>query len=192
MLQHLPHWLGEAMRTVRAGSDRLTLATLGTAGELPTLELTSPAFADGDPIPVRFTADGAGISPPLAWGAEPETTRSLVLMVEDADAPTPVPLVHALLFDIAPGTRHIVEGAIGGHAAGEAEAGETGRNSLWRSDWLPPDPPSGHGVHHYAFQLFALDTPIDLTGHPGRSALMEAMTGHVVAAGMLTATYERE
>ena len=130
MLQHLPHWLGEAMRTVRAGSDRLTLATLGTASELPTLELTSPAFADGDPIPVRFTADGAGISPPLAWGPEPETTRSLVLMVEDADAPTPVPLVHALLFDIAPGTRHIAEGAIGGHAGGEAEAGETGRNSL--------------------------------------------------------------
>ena len=191
MLQHLPHWLGEAMRTVRAGSDRLTLATLGTASELPTLELTSPAFGDGDPIPVRFTADGEGISPPLAWGPEPETTRSLVLMVEDADAPAPIPLVHALLFDISPETRHIAEGAIGGHPRGDAEAGETGRNSYLRSGWLPPDPPTGHGVHHYAFQLFALDTPIDLTGHPGRTALVEAMTGHVVAAGMLTATYER-
>jgi Raf kinase inhibitor-like YbhB/YbcL family protein len=117
-------------------------------------------------------------------------TRSLVLIVEDADAPTPVPLVHALLFDIPPDTRHIAEGAIGGPAG--TESGETGRNSYLRSNWLPPDPPSGHGLHHYAFQLFALNTPIDLTGHPGRSALMEAMTGHVVAAGMLTATYERE
>ena len=188
MLEHLPHWLGQALGNVRAGAEKLTIATLGLAPH-GSLSLTSLAFADGARLPDRFTADGAGVSPPLAWRGEPEGTRSLALIVEDPDAPAADPLVHAILFDIAPGTGAIPEGAIG--EAADAALGETGRNSFLGSGWLPPDPPSGHGAHHYVFQLFALDSPIDLTGHPGRGKLVEAIAGHVIAAGVLTGTYSR-
>ena len=59
--------------------------------------------------------------------------------------------------------------------------------------WLPPDPPRGHGDHRYVFQLFALDAEVEIGGQtPGRGALVEAMAGHVLAAGMLTGTYSRE
>ena len=191
MLEHLPHWLGQSLASVRAGSDKLVIAKLGLADAAP-LNLSSPAFADGARLPERFTADADGdaLSPPLVWNGEPEGTRSLVLVVEDPDAPASEPFVHALLFDIAPATHALDEGAIGADD-GDAALGETGRNSYFREGWLPPDPPTGHGTHHYVFQLFALDTPIDLTGHPGRSALVEAIDGHVLAAGMLTGTYSR-
>ncbi len=191
MLEHLPHWLGQSLASVRAGSDKLVIAKLGLADAAP-LNLSSPAFADGARLPERALpdADGDGISPPLTWTGEPEGTRSLVLVVEDPDAPASEPFVHALLFDIAPGTGALAEGAIQADDQ-DAANGETGRNSYLGADWLPPDPPTGHGAHHYVFQLFALDTPIDLTGHPGRGKLVEAIDGHVLAAGMLTGTYSR-
>lgn len=190
MLEHIPHWLGSALGNVRAGADRLTVAALDL-GSVAQLSLSSPAFADGGRLPDRFTADGAGISPPLAWSGEPELTKSLVLIVEDPDAPAQDPLVHAILFDIAPGTHALDEGAI---AAGphDAALGETGRNSFFGAGWLAPDPPTGHGEHRYVFQLFALDTPVDLTGHPGRGAIRDAIECHVLAAGVLTGTYSRE
>ncbi len=189
MLQHVPHWLGQSLASVRAGSDKLVIAKLGLAEAAP-LHLTSPAFGDGARLPDRFTADGDGVSPPLAWTGEPEGTRSLVLVVEDPDAPAVEPLVHALLFDIAPDTGALAENAIRADDT-DAATGEAGRNSYLSAGWLPPDPPTGHGAHHYAFQLFALDTPVDLTGHPGRGKLVEAIEGHVLAAGMLTGTYSR-
>jgi hypothetical protein len=189
MLQHLPHWLGEALRDRRAGFEKLAISSSLLGSEFESLELRSPAFADNEPIPPRFTADGAGVSPPLEWTGAPDGTRSLVLIVEDPDAPSSDPLVHAILFDIPPRTNWLDEGAID-HAE-QAAIGETGRNSYLRTGWLPPDPPTGHGPHHYAFQLFALDTPLDFTGHTGRGALLGAMAGHILAAGLLIGTYER-
>lgn len=190
MLEHIPHWLGQALGNLRAGSDRLTVASLDLAS-IAQIPLTSPAFSDGARLPDRFTADGEGVSPPLAWSGEPDGTRSLALIVEDPDAPAQEPFVHAILFDIAPGTHAILEGAI---AAGieDPSLGETGRNSFLGSGWLAPDPPTGHGEHRYVFQLFALDTPIDLAGHPGRGAIREAIAGHILGAGVLTGTYSRE
>ena len=64
-----------------------------------------------------------------------------------------------------------------------------GENAL--AGWLPPDPPSGHGPHDYVFQLFALDTPVRADAGVGRSALIDAMEGHVLSAAVLTGTYER-
>lgn len=189
MLQHLPRWLGEALSNRRAGADKLTIAQEPLGGAFGDLALTSPAFRDGGTLPARFTADGEGLSPPLAWTGEPEGTKSLVLIVEDPDAPAAEPLVHAILFDISPGKGAIPEGSIG--RSDDAALGETGRNSYLRTGWLPPDPPTGHGPHAYVFQLFALDTPIDLTGHPGRARLVDAIAGHVLAAGLTTGTYER-
>ncbi len=190
MLEHVPQWLGKALRGVRAGTDKLTIAqhSLGPFGEIA---LTSPAFADGARLPERFTADGEGVSPPLLWRDLPADTGWLALIVEDADSPTPQPLVHAVIWGLAAEAGSLAEGAI--MADGDVDgARDVGRNSYAREGWLPPDPPSGHGEHRYAFQLFALDGAApDPGASPGRSALVAAMTGHVLAAGLLVGTYSR-
>lgn len=189
MLEHLPAWLGKALSGARAGTDALAIARPELGGQFAALSLTSLAFADGARMPERFTADGEGISPPLTWGSLPDGTASLALLVEDADAPAPSPLVHAIVWGLAADAGALAEGAI----AAESPGVETGRNSFLRRGWLPPDPPTGHGEHRYAFQLFALDAGAGDPGDPpGRSGLVEAMAGHVLAAGLLVGTYSRE
>jgi Raf kinase inhibitor-like YbhB/YbcL family protein len=194
MLEHMPAWLGHALKGLRAGADALVIAGSGAqAGtEFATLDLTSPAFAHEGRLPPRFTADGDGVSPPLLWSAPPAGTAALALIVEDADAPTPQPLVHAIVWHIAADRLRLAEGAITADGAGTPD-GDVGRNSYLREGWLPPDPPTGHGEHRYAFQLFALDAALGDPGvSPGRTALVEAMSGHVLAAGLLIGTYSRE
>lgn len=192
MLEHLPRWLGQALGKVRAGVDKLAIAQ-ASLGEFASIDLSSPAFAHGARLPDRFTADGAGVSPPLLWGVPPAGTARLALLVEDADAPAPAPLVHAIVWDLPADAGRLAEGGIVADGAGSPAGGDVGRNSFYREGWLPPDPPPGHGEHRYAFQLFALDagTP-DPGPTPGRSALVAAMAGHVIAAGLLVGVYSRD
>jgi Raf kinase inhibitor-like YbhB/YbcL family protein len=195
MLEHVPGWLGHALRRLRAGADKLAVAQPGLRSELGgfgALDLTSPAFADGARLPERFTADGAGVSPPLTWGVAPEGTTMLALIVEDADAPAPQPLVHGVVWGLPADAGRLAEGALRADGAGSATGGDVGRNSFFTEGWLPPDPPTGHGEHRYVFQLFALgDGCGDPGPTPGRGALVSAMAGNVLAAGVLTGTYSR-
>jgi len=192
MLEHVPAWLGRALSGVRAGADKLVVVQSGLGDGVPRLDLTSPAFADGGRMPDRFTADGDGQSPPLTWGAVPEGTARLALLVEDADSPTGQPLVHAVIWGLEPDAGRLAEGAIAADGDGGPDGRDVGRNSYLREGWLPPDPPTGHGDHRYAFQLFALDAGAGDPGtNPGRAALVEAMRGHVLAAGVLVGLYGR-
>ena len=188
MLEHVPHWLGAALSGVRAGAERLAVLRPELAGAPATLSLRSTGFADGGELPERCTADGAGLSPPLFWTGVPEDAAELVLLVEDADSPSPQPLVHAIVIGLEPRDGSLAEGAIGA----DEGAVDTGRTSFFTEGWLPPDPPTGHGEHRYAFQLFALSAPIGLAGAPGRAALVEAMAGKVLAVGVLTGSYSRD
>jgi Raf kinase inhibitor-like YbhB/YbcL family protein len=193
MLEHIPIWLGHAMSGLRAGIDKLAIVQLGE--NFDTLNLTSPAFAHEARLPPRFTADGEGISPPLVWSEPPAGTERMVLIVEDADAPTPQPLVHAIIWGLEADAGHLAEGAIAADGEGDANGRDIGRNSYLREGWLPPDPPSGHGEHRYAFQVFAIGAGAgagEVGATPGRSAVIEAITGHVLAAGLLIGTYSRE
>lgn len=191
MLEHLPQWIGALMRNVRAGHAKLAIVQPELTITGVHIDLSSPAFPDGGRLPERFTADGAGVSPPLVWNGVPPGTRSLALIVEDPDAPAPNPLVHAIVCGIPPGERRLAEGAIRADGGGDAGGGDIGRNSAFGEGWLPPDPPAGHGSHDYIFQLFALaDVPL-FRRHPGRSALLNAMEGKVLAAGLLVGTYSR-
>ena len=192
MLEHVPHWLGHALRGIRAGADKLAILQPELGGSFEAIELSSPAFADGGRLPPRFTADGEGVSPPLVWGPLPAGTRALALIVEDPDAPSPQPLVHAVLWGIPADEHRLAEGAIEADGAGAGDGRDVGRNSYLREGWLPPDPPTGHGEHAYAFQLFALGDIPDPGETPGRAALVKAMAGKVLAAGLLIGTYERE
>jgi len=189
MLEHVPAWLGRALSGVRAGAGELASMQAELGAGTPRLDLSSPAFTDGGRLPERFTADGAGVSPPLTWGPPPEGTASLALLVEDADSPTGRPLVHAVVWGLAADAGALAEGEIAPDGSGIPDVG---RNSYYREGWLPPDPPTGHGEHRYAFQLFALGAgAAQPGGDPGRTALVAAMKGHVLAAGVLVGVYSR-
>lgn len=189
MLEKLPHAVGEALSGLRAGTEKAAFHTV--AADAPaTIRVTSEAFADTAPIPARHTADGEGVSPPLALAGVPEHAAALVLFVEDPDAPAPHPLVHLIAWNLRPEDQRLPEGAFAG-PAGEGARHDLGRNSFLKDGWLPPDPPTGHGPHHYLFQAFALARPAELPASPGRSALLDALRGNVIAKGLLTGTYER-
>lgn len=194
MLEHLPRWLGALLKSVRAGHAKLTIVEDDIApGEL-TLDLSSPAFANGARLPVRFTADGEGLSPPLIWRGAPEGTASFALLVEDADAPFPSPLVHALVWNLPAESAGLAEGTIvadGPEGEARGDGSNVGRNSFMLEGWLPPDPPPGHGAHDYVFQLFALSERVDTLSNPGRSEFARAIKGRVLAAGLLIGTYSR-
>jgi len=187
MLEHVPHWLGSALKGLRAGSDKLAIVQ-PELGTFESLHLASMAFGNGDRLPERFTADGEGVSPPLFWTQVPEGTEWLALIVEDPDAPAPQPLVHAVVWGLSVDGQ-LEEGAIRADGAGGDR--DVGRNSFFSEGWLPPDPPTGHGTHHYAFQLFALAPGVQVGANPGRGEMVKAMAGHVLAAGLLTGTYSR-
>ena len=191
MLEHVPQWLGALMRNVRAGHAKLVIVNHDLNVGTESLELESPAFANGARLPERFTADGEGVSPPLVWRDPPAGTSSFALIVEDPDAPAPNPLVHALMWNIPADVRRLPEDAITRDGKGGPDGSDVGRNSFFGEGWLPPDPPTGHGPHNYAFQLFALGGGCEIGDNPGRSALVKAMAGHVLAAGLLTGVYSR-
>ncbi len=190
MLENLPDFVGHALRDQRAGIDQIAFARLPLRAGQGAIAVTSLAFVDHGPLPVACTADGDGRSPPLQWSGLPAETRSVVLIVEDADSPTPHPLVHAIAVGLAPDECSLREGALDGAADAPLDA-RLGRNSYLQHGWLPPDPPPGHGVHRYAFQVFALAGSAPLPESPGRDALMTLLADDAIASGCLVGSYER-
>jgi Raf kinase inhibitor-like YbhB/YbcL family protein len=187
MLEKLPPFVGKTLARVRPGLDRIVSARSDLAMIHESIVLDSPAFAHGRALPERFTADGEGISPPLRWSNPPDATRSMILIVEDADSPTPAPLVHVIATGIPITKAGLFEGELHVHEGGPV----IGKNSYMKPAWLPPDPPPGHGTHRYAFQLFALDYGPKLGDHPGRREVLRALEDHVLARGQLIGTYKR-
>ncbi|MDI1259355.1 YbhB/YbcL family Raf kinase inhibitor-like protein [Aquabacterium sp.] len=190
MLEKLPGVIGHVLLDQRAGLDKLAFNKVGLRSGMAAITVSSLAFQDHAPLPVLYTADGAGTSPSLQWTGLPAQAQSAVLIVEDADAPTPQPLVHAIVVGLPPGDGALREGALD-EDEGHAPEWACGLNSFLQAHWLPPDPPPGHGVHRYAFQLFALSTMPAWSAKPGREEVLEILQTHAVASGCLIGTYER-
>ena len=190
MLEKVPKIVGQALHGARAGMDKVASRSDTFAAAPETITLTSPAFTDGGALPARYTEDGAKLSPPLAWSNIPAGAASLVLIVEDPDAPAVQPLVHCIAWRLPPGPGELAEGALKS-PGGTGEPQALGKNSFLKAEYLPPDPPTGHGPHNYMFQLFALDRAPALDADPGRGAVVDAMRDHVLAKGVLIGTYER-
>jgi Raf kinase inhibitor-like YbhB/YbcL family protein len=148
------------------------------------MTLRSSAFAPGAAIPRKHSREGDDVSPPLEWTEVPAGTRELALIVDDPDAPRDHPWVHWVVYGIPADARSLAEGATGPFQQGKTDFGET--------RWGGPMPPPGHGVHHYHFKLYALDAPVAAQPAMRKSALLEAMKGHVLAQGELVGTYERK
>jgi len=161
----------------------------GTERDASGPTVTSSAFEDGERIPERYTADGADVSPPLAFDQLPAGTKELALICEDPDAPGATPWVHWVVYGIDPSAGGLEED----FEPGESGARE-GRNSWPEGDnlgWRGPAPPPGSGDHRYIFTLYALDTTIDLARGAAREQLKDAMASHTLGSGTLTGLYSR-
>ncbi|WGM40296.1 YbhB/YbcL family Raf kinase inhibitor-like protein [Caulobacter sp. NIBR1757] len=188
MLKNLPPILGHALQGLRPGMEKVLYHDPALEAVPETLTLESAAF-DAPTLPQRFTADGKGLSPPFAWKGVPAGAISLLLVIEDADSPTPNPLVHAIVYDLPPSDDLLKEGAIG--HLDKANPAHTGLNSFLGSSYLPPDPPPGHGPHRYVAQIYALNALSSFKGAPGRPQVRELLHKHAIARGMICATYVR-
>lgn len=154
------------------------------------LQLTSAAFTHEGEIPKRFTCDGDDVSPALEWGGIPDGTASLVLIVDDPDAPDPrapkMVYVHWVLYDIPTSANGLPEGVRSDALpAGTRE----GLNDWKRTGYGGPCPPVGR--HRYYHKLYALDTTLGNLKTPTKSAVEKAMKGHVIGETQLMGTYGR-
>jgi len=153
------------------------------------MTISSPVFNDGGEIPSRFTCEADDISPPLVFAGIPAGAKSLVLIVDDPDAPDPaapkMTWVHWLVFNLPPDTGGLPEAleALPGGA-------EAGLNDWHRADYGGPCPPIGR--HRYFFKLYALDARLTDLEQPNKPALLRAMQDHVLAEAQLMGTYQKQ
>ena len=170
------------MRTSIAGGAVAILltaiASLAAGGA--TMKITSSAFHEGANIPSKFTCDGSDTSPPLQIAGVPSGAKSLVLIVDDPDAPGGL-FTHWLVWNIPPQTGSIAEGS--------AAQGVQGANDFGKSGYRGPCPPPG--THRYSFKIFALDREMELRSGAKRSQVDAAMKGHVIAQGELVGRYAK-
>ncbi|MBI4578189.1 MAG: YbhB/YbcL family Raf kinase inhibitor-like protein [Planctomycetes bacterium] len=156
-----------------------------------TMTIESSGFAAGQPIPRKFTGDGSNVSPPLTWTAGPSGTQEYALIVDDPDAPTPQPWVHWVLYKLPAHTTSLPEGVAPAERVASPGGALQGKNSWGRIGYGGPEPPRGHGVHHYHFKVYALDTSLELPPGIDKDRLLKAIEGHVLAQGELVGTYQR-
>ena len=149
------------------------------------LSLTSPVFQHNGVIPKLYTCQGKDISPALAWGGLPNGAKSVVLIVDDPDAPDPAApkrvWVHWVLYNIPPDATGLPEAV----PAGRRE----GKNDWDRVGYSGPCPPIGR--HRYFHKLYALDVELPNLRQPTKAVLLEAMKGHVLETVELIGTYQK-
>jgi len=147
------------------------------------INLRSTSFSPDQKIPEKHSGDGGDLSPPLTWNGGPPDTKEYALICDDPDAPMEEPFVHWVLYNLPASQNSIPEGSNGG--------GTEGKNTAGKNKYMGPKPPPGHGVHHYHFKLYALDTKLDLGPGATKNELLKAIEGHVLEEGELIGTYER-
>lgn len=151
----------------------------------------SPAFRDGQAVPKRHTEDGEDLSPPISWSQLPAGTRELALVVDDPDAPRAEPWVHWVIYRVPADTDGLKEGVPQQERLADPRGAIQGKNSWGTIGYRGPAPPKGHGTHHYHFKLYALDAALELNPGLDKSALLQAMSGHVLGHGEFVGTYQR-
>ena len=155
-----------------------------------TMTITSSAFTHNGPIPKQYTCEGADRSPPLAWSGVPANAKSLVLIVDDPDAPDPaapkMTWVHWVLYNLPARDGGLAEAV----SSADLPAGtREGLNDWGRTGYGGPCPPIGR--HRYFHKLYALDTVLGDLGHPKKAAVEKAMQGHVLGHATLIGTYQK-
>lgn len=152
------------------------------------LNLSSTAFASDQRIPGQFSRDGGNVSPAVEWRGAPEGTRSFALVVEDPDAPSGM-FRHWAVYDIPADLHRLAEGA---GARGQPTALPMATNDFGNAQYDGPQPPRGHGTHHYHFRLFALDVPqLEIPGNCAADDVLAAAEEHALEEAEVVGTFER-
>lgn len=175
--------VGGLLLLFRGGAEIPVPPTLSNNQRTTTVEnlkLVSPAFTHGEAIPSQYTCDGGDLNPPLAWSGVPEGAQSLVLIMDDPDAPGGT-WDHWVIFNLSPTTNNLQEGA--------TPSGIKGRNSWGRTGYGGPCPPDGE--HRYFFKLYTLDIQLLLSEGATKQEVEDAMSGHVLARAELVGKYAR-
>ena len=157
-------------------------------GHVMKIQLTSAAFADGKPVPVKYTADALDISPPLAWSNAPAGAKSFALIADDPDAPAGT-WVHWVIYDLRPAIKSLGEDQF--KVAQFKDGAKQGLNDFKKTGYNGPAPPPGK-AHRYVFKLYALDAITGLPPGATKVDLLKAMAGHVLGEGKLMGTYQRQ
>jgi Raf kinase inhibitor-like YbhB/YbcL family protein len=159
-----------------------------------SIQVSCPAFQDGQRIPKKYSGEGIDVSPPLEWSDVPAGTQELALVCDDPDAPSPEPWVHWVIYKIPADAKGLAENvppegrvpSLPGVLQGK-NSWPTGRTVGYRG----PMPPPGHGAHHYHFTLYALSEKLQLEPGARKRDLLHAMDGKILGQGRLTGTFER-
>lgn len=154
------------------------------------LILTSSAFQNGGEIPATYTCEGSNISPPLVWSGVPEGAKSLVLIIDDPDAPDPdapkMTWVHWVLYNIPVSVKSLPQGMSSKQLPTGTKEGLSSKN---QTDYSGPCPPIGR--HRYFHKLYALDVMLPDLETPTKDKLLKAMEGHILAKAELIGTYKK-
>jgi len=154
------------------------------SGDNNGLDIISPVFRDGAAIPRQYSCKGQNVNPPLNIFNVPDKAQGLVLIMHDPDGVSG-DFLHWLIWDMPPGTEsiavnHVPIGAI------------QGRNGGGQNNYTGPCPPKGTGTHRYLFDLYALDTSVNLPGGSSRDQLDAAMKNHIIENATLTGVFAAE
>lgn len=170
------------------GDDKFDAANFDPLTDLPfELQIASPDFQDGGEIPVEFTCDGDNRSPLLSWDRPPDGTESVVLIVDDPDAPTGI-FTHWVIFNMDGNTDRIKRGVEAGESI---NGGVQGRNNFIQRGYGGPCPPRGDDPHEYRFMVFALNAKLDLEEDASAQDVLAAVRGSVIANGSMSGMYAR-
>jgi Raf kinase inhibitor-like YbhB/YbcL family protein len=186
--------IGHAMRPLHSDASKLIECEPEVRDAPGTIVLSSPVFANGAKIPASHTVDGNGFFPELHWKNLPEGCQSLLLVIEDPDAPKSEPFVHAIVYNIPTNWSVLAKSVFTADGLSQdalAHGVGLGKNSAGQATYMAPAPPPGHGLHHYHFQLIALDAKLLFPGQPTLAEVKEAIAGRILGAGELIGTYER-
>jgi Raf kinase inhibitor-like YbhB/YbcL family protein len=159
----------------------------------PAMRLTTPAFADGSVIPDKYTTPGGSTSPELEWSNTPPGTQSFVLLFHDPDVAlqkTTLDVTHWIAWNIPGTATKLDEGIKEGEKLPDGMI--QGKNTRGTHAYMGPGAPATGPEHHYTFELFALDTKLDLGPDASRADVMKAMEGHILGKAVYEGRYHRQ
>jgi Raf kinase inhibitor-like YbhB/YbcL family protein len=147
---------------------------------MPKLKVSSTAFADNGSIPMKYSCEGAEVSPPLSIGDIPAGAKSLAVILHDPDAAREGGFTHWVVWNIDVADKTLPENFKG------AEQGFNGAGQPGYKGMCPPS-----GTHHYHFMVYALDTKLSIDPKTDKAGLEKSMQGHILAQGELVGLYKK-